>query len=406
VGPTKADKRQAQEFAKQVNGAIALGQYGVSKNEQVPRPCDAELHRWLTNYAPTMKPSYEESVRGLICNHLAPYFGNKDLRDIRETDLLSLTRIKLDAGLAPLTIRNALSVLRRVCYLAQREGHLERNPAARIGELMRRVDRRSATQADKAECWSREETAKLLGIAHEYEPRFAPLLSFLFSTGTRKGEALGLRWEDVDFERRTITIMRSITRGRIGTPKSGRKRRLAMSHRLASGLLDLLGTRRREALARGWSEVPAWVFCSREGTPLNGGNVSRVWQRVRRRAQAQGVRPLKLHSARHTWATEALRAGTSIRWVADQLGHADPALTLRVYAHAIPGDESDISFADFEVENASARLYTSPTISSGTEESANPLKSLAPPARLERATPGLGNRCSIHLSYGGAESRS
>jgi integrase len=81
--------------------------------------------------------------------------------------------------------------------------------------------------------------------------------------------------------------------------------------------------------------VPGWVFCSREGTPLNGDNVSRVWQRVRRRAQTQGVRPLALHAARHGWATEALRAGKSIRWVADQLGHADPSLTLRVYAHAL-----------------------------------------------------------------------
>lgn len=118
VGPTKADKRQAKEIANKVNAAIALGQYGTSTSQEISLPCDAELSRWLTSYAPTMKPSYEESVRGLIRNHLVPYFGNKELRDIREADLLSFTRTKLDAGLAPLTIRNALSVLRRVCYLA------------------------------------------------------------------------------------------------------------------------------------------------------------------------------------------------------------------------------------------------------------------------------------------------
>lgn len=63
--------------------------------------------------------------------------------------------------------------------------------------------------------------------------------------------------------------------------------------------------------------------------------MERVWQRVRRKAQKQGVRPLKLHCARHTWATLALQAGKSLRCVADVLGHADPALTLRVYAHAM-----------------------------------------------------------------------
>jgi integrase len=75
--------------------------------------------------------------------------------------------------------------------------------------------------------------------------------------------------------------------------------------------------------------------------------VNRVWDRIRHRAQKRGVRPLKLHCARHTWATLALRAGKSVRWVADQLGHADPALPLRVYAHAMREEESDLSFADF-----------------------------------------------------------
>src|SRR5262245_66562074 len=63
-------------------------------------------------------------------------------------------------------------------------------------------------------------------------------------------------------------------------------------------------------------------------------------------AQKLGVRPLKLHCTRHTWATRALQAGKSVRWVADQLGHADPALTLRVYAHAMRDEEVDLSFAE------------------------------------------------------------
>lgn len=70
--------------------------------------------------------------------------------------------------------------------------------------------------------------------------------------------------------------------------------------------------------------------------------------RLRRRARKKGIHPLKLHCARHTWATWALTSGKSIRWVADQLGHADPALTLRVYAHRLPEEEEDLSFADLD----------------------------------------------------------
>ena len=118
----------------------------------------------------------------------------------------------------------------------------------------------------------------------------------------------------------------------------------------ASGFV--LGSCTNAGLRRGWPETPEFVFCSEVGGALDERNVSRVWDRLRRRAQKQGVRPLKLHCAWHTWATLALRAGKFVRWVADQFGRADPPLTLRVYAHAMREEESDLWFADFAVQGA------------------------------------------------------
>jgi integrase len=159
--------------------------------------------------------------------------------------------------------------------------------------------------------------------------------------------AIGLQWADVGFDSRVLTVRRAITKKRVTTPKSGRARRVPMTSELAEGLFDLLAERRRECLNRGWAEVPVWIFCSEVGGAPDPSNTERTWLRLRLRAHKEGVRPLKLHCTRHTWATLALEAGRSVRRVADVLGHADPAPTLRVCTHAIRAEEADLSFADF-----------------------------------------------------------
>jgi len=359
VGTGAAKKREAEEIAKKINASLALGTFTPNAPTEKPLPCDQALHRWHAAYSTTFKPSYEAETARIIRHSLVPFFGSRDLRELREPDLLDFVRVKLDAGLAPKTIRNALSVLRRVLYLLERDGLVARNPAARIGELMRRVDRRVSTETNLVDSWTLEEAKTLLAVAEEHEPRFHPALAALFYMGVRRGELLGMKWEDVDFERRRVHVRRAYVKGRITTPKSGRGRYVAMAPALALVLLDVLGTRRREALALGWPETPEWVFPSQTGGLIDQDNFERSWRRVRRRAQALGVRPLRLHCARHTWASLAVASGKSIPWVADQLGHADPALTLRVYSHVIPNDEPNLSFLDF---GGSGRPQTAPRL--------------------------------------------
>ncbi len=330
---------------------------------------------------------------------MIPYFGDQDLRSISEADLLDYIAVKLEAGLAPATIQNGLSIVRRVLNLAVRDDLIAKNPASGIGKLTQRVDRRVASEVRSINAWSRDEVETLLSLAAEYEPQFEPLLRFLMSTGARRGEALGLRWDDIDFERRRITIRRALKKVITVTPKSGRARVLAMPPTLALSLFNLLTQRQREAIHRGWASVPEPVFCSEAGTPLDGRNVTRSWDRRPRRAQKQGVRPLRLHDAPHTFATLAVSAGRSIRWVADQLGHANPELTLRVYAHAMPVEESDLAFADFGAANSGAkRLDPAPTSDDDSQKDNAPCatdrghsRNLERETGIEPATLSLGS---------------
>lgn len=144
-------------------------------------------------------------------------------------------------------------------------------------------------------------------------------------------------------------------------------------------------------------------------------NTERTWLRLRRRAHKVGVRPLELHCTRPTWATFALEAGRSVRWVADVRGHADPALTLRVYAHAMRAEEGDLSFADFggrkQPADGPGRPDTAPADSAIPDEAASFERSgdkntgisedlladwMVAQARIELATPAFSVRCSTN----------
>ncbi len=272
------------------------------------------------------------------------------LGDVTEQHILQFISEKTTEAQKPLrasTLLNILSVLRRVMALAVDRGELSRTPCQHLGRMLAKVDRHQSSEVEHVNAWSREEVATLLEIARSAEPRFHPLLTFLLSTGCRKGEALALKWEDVNFEESRILVRRALVRGQLGTPKSGRARFVVMSPALSDVLSDLFMDRHRATLDGNWKEAPEIVFCSETGGHLNERNVSRSWIRLRRKTQKSGVRPLRLHDARHTFASLALAAGKSVRWVASQLGHANPELTLRVYAHALREEETDLGFLDF-----------------------------------------------------------
>ena len=137
-----------------------------------------------------------------------------------------------------------------------------------------------------------------------------------------------------------------------------------MTTGLADCPTDLFAERRRQPLSGAWPEVSEWVFGSETGGPLEARNIERTWFRVRRRVQAPGVRPFKFHAARHAYASLELASGKSICWIADQLGHASPMLTLRTYAHAMKEEEADLSLSNF---GSRGRPYTAPVFDAAPE---------------------------------------
>jgi integrase len=115
--------------------------------------------------------------------------------------------------------------------------------------------------------------------------RYDALFLLLARTGMRLGEVLARQWQDVDFQSHEIRVDTAISVGRLDTPKSGHGRTVDMSEQLARALLRLEVERKTETLRRGWAEIPAWLFCTEAGTPLDESRVRKVFSKVLKAAR-------------------------------------------------------------------------------------------------------------------------
>jgi integrase len=162
----------------------------------------------------------------------------------------------------------------------------------------------------------------------------------------QRGEVLGLRWQDVDFEQRLLHVRQTVTvvqgAAHVDPPKSKRSRRAVPVPAQVIGALREHPVRQNERrLATG----PIWrdhdlVFPTSLGTPINPNNLTRDYNRWV--AQA-GVPRIRIHDQRHTHVTLALQAGANIKAVSQRVGHAKTSITMDLYAHVLPEQHRDVS---------------------------------------------------------------
>jgi integrase len=186
-----------------------------------------------------------------------------------------------------------------------------------------------------AKALSDDEIGRLL-IAAE-TTRWGPFLTLALATGARRGELCALSWSDIDFEKATVTIARSLSQTKdcveLKGTKTGRVRRLSLS-RLATEALS----RQRAAqaqdklLASGQYVDEGAVFANPKGGRVTPMSATKAFVRL---AKAADISTTRLHDTRHTAATHLLVGGTDVRTAAGVLGHATANVTLSIYAHLV-----------------------------------------------------------------------
>jgi integrase len=301
--------------------------------------------QWLPTVESNLRPSTFASYAGNIERHVAPAIGTVRLQTLTAPMLTSLyNRLISEKGLAPKTVRHVHTTLRKALSDAMRWGLIERNSASLADPP--RVHRA------EMKVWTADEVKSFLRFVAD-DP-LAGVFTLLATTGMRRGEVLGLRWCDVDFEHRRLRIQQTLTSVDYklvwGQPKTNRSRRvIPIDHHVAAMLATqqaLLRTWRKECGA-GWGDLDL-VFCKPDGSPIHPDATSDTFDR---RVRASGLPKIRLHDLRHTYASVALSIGVPVKVVSEVLGHSTTAFTMDVYSHVMPSQLEDLARAISQLEN-------------------------------------------------------
>ena len=295
---------------------------------------------WLPAIEHTVRPTtYRSYVAHVEC-YILPALGSVQLQKLSGVQINALyaklgrSGKRNGQGLTALSVCHVHAVLHRSLKDAVRWGELARNPADLADPP------RVAAHGHELRTWSADQLAAFL--SSQRDDRLHALWHTLAMTGLRRGEALGLRWEDVDLEAGRLAVRRALVpSGRevvVSEPKTARGRRIvALDPETVAVLKGQAARQLKEQQDAGWTETDL-VFTNEDGQALHPWVTSRCFRKAVKKAMLPVIR---LHDLRHTHATLALQAGIHPKVVSERLGHAAVAITLDTYSHAIPAMQEE-----------------------------------------------------------------
>ena len=298
----KAKLKAAIEEAKGLDAA-KVGRYTVGQWMEV----------WFEHYAKVkVRPSSHQTYRGYIDNHIKPNIGKIPLEKLTSLELQKFYKKLLEKGrvdrleskhqskgLSAKTVRNIHQIISSAMKLAQEQKLISTNPAD--GCALPRLEHREMQTLPVEQLQSFLREARDSGVFELYYLELA--------TGLRRGELLGLKWEDIDLERGDLRVRRQIARINGEVVEAPLKTKNA--YRTLPLAEDTIGVLEAQRKKTGSSQ---WVFPSTTGGPISPDSVLHMLHRVLKRA---GLPRVRFHDLRHTFATLALQNGVDENGIRD-----------------------------------------------------------------------------------------
>lgn len=273
----------------------------------------SHLDHWLAVQERRLADKTIRSYRGLMERHVVPDLGGFDLGALTTRQIDGLYRRLLDAGYSPRTVRYVHTVFRRALADAVRWGVLDKNPADGATP--------PAQERKPKKVWVPEQAREWVKEVRESGHMCGPVWVLTLVAGLRRGEACGLRWDEIDD--RAVSIRRSYSLGGDGKPvdrepKAGSYRTVTIDRGTAEWLKSV-------------PRPSEYVSADFSGARLHPETVSKTFQRW---SVARGYPKITYHELRHTSASLAFNAGVPLKVVSGRLGHASVQITGDIYVHA------------------------------------------------------------------------
>lgn len=282
-------------------------------------------------FMPTKKITISENTRYSyqlnIDNHIVPALGSVKLSEITPAMITKLLT-DFQAEHAHATCIKLYNVMNGIFEMAFMDDSIEKNPMLKVKRPVPKKEEKAVNEEEKA--YSLEDTKRILSCLRNEPLKWRSYVMLSLDTGARRGEICGLRWSDIDWDRKQITLSNNLQY----TPKKGVYETTLKGNKvhkvdIGDSTIELLKQLRTEQAE---SCISVYIF-SQEGKPepIHPDTPEGYYKKF---GMKYGIKKFHPHKLRHTSATLAILNGADIVSVSQRLGHADTATTLRMYAHA------------------------------------------------------------------------
>jgi integrase len=320
-------KAEARRWLVQARAEAAQGRLNPKRP---PTLAEYLTDTWLPTMADKVKTRTLATYR-LNARRVPDWLGSIRLDDLKPAHFQRLYTELSTAGKAPRTVRQVHLMLHKALQDALTLDLVTRN--ATTGAKVPRIPHAEPRWYSQAQ------------LVHLFQvtdgDRFAALWVLLGTAGLRLGEALGLRWDDIDWQRRTLTVRRTLQRDRVHkalmlteTKTKGSRRTLTLTTGAIEALKAHQDRQEWDKRRSGWQER-GLVFCTKYGGMLDQSRIHENWTPACAKA---GIPRYRIHDLRHSVASNLIAGGMGLLEVAHFLGHSNAAMVTTVYGHVAPSD--------------------------------------------------------------------